>query len=155
MHFQIMPNYRMHLVRFVVAAVIASGTACSNATGTSVNDVATRRAEWQARGIASYTYEFRITGFFIACAAGPVRVHVHGGVVDSATLIATGQPPNAPMSCWPTIDQLFGYAIAAGQNGALADVQFDATIDYPTEIDVSGPPDASGSYFASSLVPDK
>lgn len=134
---------------FVAVGVLVS--ACGNATGALGADVARHKSEWQARAIASYDYEFRQTGFFINCTGEFVTVHVRSGVVQSATLVGSDQPATAPLSCWPTIDKLFDSAIAADQGGKLAQVKFDAVLGYPTRIDVSGPPDASGSYFATAL----
>jgi Family of unknown function (DUF6174) len=74
-------------------------------------------------------------------------------VVQSATDAVTGQAePGAPAS-WPTIDKLFDEAMEAAADGSLRGARFDPALDYPTEIDLAGPPDASGSVFASGLLP--
>jgi hypothetical protein len=39
----------------------------------------------------------------------------------------------------------------AADAGMLRGVRFDPVLGYPTEIDLDGPPDASGSVFATGL----
>jgi len=109
--------------------------------------VAAHRAQWAALGITSYQYVYELTGFFINFAGKPVRVVVRNGAVESATEVATGQPMPQPLTQWPTVEKLFDGAVGATH------VTYDARYHYPAEIDLSGPPDASGSSLASDLVP--
>ncbi|MGH7689845.1 MAG: DUF6174 domain-containing protein [Gemmatimonadaceae bacterium] len=112
------------------------------------------QAGWQARGIATYRYDFDQGGFFNACPR-PVRVYVGAGVMDSAVVIATGDPLSATMAqaCAPTIDGLFATAEGTASNGTLESIRYDARYHYPTEVRISGPPDAAGFLAASGLQP--
>lgn len=126
-------------------------------TGTRTADVSLQEARWQARGIASYRYDYSEYGFYNTCPQGPLRVYVRADVVDSATIIATGAPvPASGLPCVPTIDGLFQGALAATRNGTLQAIRYDGSYGYPAEIDISGPPDASGRFerdgFATGAV---
>jgi uncharacterized protein DUF6174 len=125
---------------------------CSDATtGVSSTDVSTHRARWSSRGLTKYAYDYKVTGFLISYAGHTIHVVVLNSVVLSATDVTTGQAAPGDPSSWPTIDKLFDQATQAATDGSLRGVRFDPTFDYPTEIDLAGPPDASGSLFASGL----
>jgi hypothetical protein len=113
--------------------------------------VSARRARWAAHGLTSYEYDYEVTGFFINYAGRSIHLVVRAGVVQSATDVATGLAEPGATSQWPTIDALFDEAAQAAAGGSLGSVRFDPTLDYPTQIDLKGPPDASGSVFASGL----
>ncbi|AHG88893.1 hypothetical protein J421_1356 [Gemmatirosa kalamazoonensis] len=125
---------------------------CRDATSPR-DEIALHRARWTAHAVTSYRYDYELTGFFIRYAGIPVRVQVRDGVVQAATDASTGQPLDAPLTQWPTVDQLFDDAARSASAGTLRAVRFDPTFDYPTEIDIDGPPDASGAMHASGLVP--
>jgi len=127
--------------------VLGALVGCHDPTGSSPSSVAAHRAQWAALGITSYQYVYELTGFFINFAGKPVRVVVRNGAVESATEVATGQPMPQPLTQWPTVEKLFDGAVGATH------VTYDARYHYPAEIDLSGPPDASGSSLASDLVP--
>ncbi|HET7549738.1 MAG TPA: DUF6174 domain-containing protein [Gemmatimonadaceae bacterium] len=128
-------------------------TGCSASTGPDRLDVSVQRAEWNAQGITNYEYDYLVTGFFIAFAGKPIRLTVRNGEVQSAVFIADSEPTLEPASSFPTIDQLFDRAEDAGAEGLLTDIAFDPQLHFPTEMDIAGPPDASGSVFASNLRP--
>jgi hypothetical protein len=132
--------------RGTFAALVAL-VACRDPTGSAPSVVAAQRARWTALGITSYQYDYEVTGFFINFAGRRVHLVVRNGAVQSATDAATGQPMTQPLTQWPTVERLFDEAAGAAR------VTYDARYHYPTEIDVSGPPDASGSVLASDLVP--
>jgi hypothetical protein len=46
---------------------------------------------------------------------------------------------------------LFERAAQAVRVKALSAITYDPVFDYPTRMDLAGPPDASGSVFASDL----
>jgi hypothetical protein len=133
----------------VAISVVAAG--CSASTGPDRFDVPIHRAEWEAQRITNYEYDYLVTGFFIDYAGKPIRITVRGGEVQSARFVADSQPPLVPASSFPTIDQLFDRAEAASAGGTLTGITFDPRFHFPTEMDISGPPDASGSVFASNL----
>lgn len=137
----------------ILIGVLLGVSACSAAvTSDTAADVETMRARWTARRAYSYDYVFDQGGFFNACPR-PVRAYVHANGVDSARVLATGQlVSNNLVPCVPTIDGLFEAAVAAARSGKLTSIQYDATQGYPSEIVISGPPDASGWLRASSLA---
>jgi hypothetical protein len=51
------------------------------------------------------------------------------------------------------VDGLFNLALGAADGGDLTAIQFDSALRFPRRIDIAGPPDASGSLFASNLQP--
>jgi hypothetical protein len=126
---------------------------CQDPTGVSSTDVPVHRARWTAQGLTSYEYDYKVTGFLINYAGRSIHLVVRAGVVQSATDVATGKAELGAPTQWPTIEALFDKAVQAAAAGSLGGVRFDPTLDYPTEIDLNGPPDASGSVFASGLRP--
>ena len=66
--------------------------------------------------------------------------------------MTTSQPAPGDPASWLTIDKLFDEATQAAASGTLRGARFDPTFDYPSELDLAGPPDASGSVFASGLL---
>jgi len=133
-------------------AVLAVMVACHNPTDSSSVDLAAHRARWTARGLTKYAYDYRLTGFNVSWVNRPIHIVVLNGVVVSATDVATGQAAPGDPASWATIDKLFDQASQASASRTLRGIQFDPTFDYPTEIDLAGPPDASGSIFASGLL---
>ena len=115
-------------------------------------ELAARRARWVEHGLTSYEYDYKLTGFFIQFAGDRIHLVVRDGAVQSATDLTTGQPLAVTSQRWPTIDDLFDDAQRAADAGSLTRVLFDGTLDYPSEIDVAGPPDAAGSVFDAGLV---
>ncbi len=135
-----------------LAALLAAG--CSAAVLTSQSgDIASHHARWTSHGLARYAYDFRVTGYFISYAGHVIHLVVDGGVVTSATDVTTGQPAPGPAAQWPTVDSLFARASAAAAAGALHDISYDPALDYPTQFGTNGPPDASGTTFASGVHP--
>jgi len=153
-----MPTASRHLRRAFVAAALTLGAAslaaCSASTGPAGTlDLAQHRARWAAHHLASYRYDYVVTGYFIGYAGHDIRVVVHDGAVQSATDTDDGRTFPSPATYFPTIDQLFDRAMQAEANQSLKGARFDPRLDYPTELDFAGPPDASGSVFASNLQP--
>ncbi len=122
---------------------------------TKPGDVLAMQAQWLARGITSYRYDFNQGGFFNDCPR-PVRVYAHGAVIDSAFVVATGEKLDSAtvQFCARTIDGLFQIAVSASDSGSLTAIQYDSTYGYPTKMDLAGPPDASGFLAASALQPE-
>jgi uncharacterized protein DUF6174 len=146
----------MHLfktrIRIVLAAsAIVAAMGCSSTTGPSAGDIAAHRALWANHHLTRYAYRYRVTGFFISYAGHDIRIVVVGGSVSSATDLTTGQAAPGSPSDWPTIDALFDRALDASSAHALTSMRFDPQFDFPAQMDLAGPPDASGSVFASGL----
>jgi hypothetical protein len=138
-------------IAVTVLSLVVAG--CSASTGPDRLDVPVQRAEWDAQGITNYEYDYLVTGFFIDYAGKPIRLTVRDGAVQSAVFVADSQPTSGPPSSFPTIDQLFDRAEDASAKGLLTGIAFDPHLHFPTEMDIAGPPDASGSVFASNLRP--
>lgn len=136
----------------LVALALLLLTGCHDPTSVQSSELAARRALWEAHGLTSYEYDYMLTGFFIQFAGHRIHLVVRDGAVQSATDLTTGQTLAVTPQRWPTIDDLFDDAQRAADAGALTNVLFDGQLDYPSEIDVSGPPDAGGSVFAAGLV---
>ncbi len=139
-----------------IVPVLMAVAACADApTSTKPTDVRAMQARWQARGFTKYHYDFDQGGFFNNCPR-PVRVYVTAGAVDSAVVIATGGQLAAPLVqyCAPTIDGMFSGALNASASGTLARIRYDARYGYPTQMTISGPPDAGGFLAASAFAPE-
>lgn len=137
--------------RLVAVAGVCLG--CSASTGPDHFDIFVQRGEWEAQHITSYQYDYVVTGYFIDYVGKPIRLTIRDDEVQSAVFVADSQPILAPASSFPTIDQLFDRAEAASAAGTLTGITFDPQLHFPTQMDISGPPDASGSVFASNLHP--
>jgi len=136
---------------FALCVVMLLAVACNDSTSPNGAELTIRRAQWDAQHIASYQYDFLVTGFFINYEGRPIRIVVRDGIVQSAVFIDDGQPASGRPSDWPTIDQLFARAASARTGGALSGIRYDSRYDFPTQIDISGPPDAGGSLFATNF----
>ncbi len=135
----------------LVLGATTLAAACREVPATDPSEVEAARASWLARGITSYRYDFSEMGFFVPCGS-PVRVYVHASQRDSVIDLKTGQPDPYPQICGPTITELFDRAVQAAQHGQLGGIRYGPG-GYPAEIDLPGPPDASGSLYASNLEP--
>lgn len=143
-------SFRLRSSLVAFALVVVAG--CHDPTSVQSSELAARRARWVEHGLTSYEYDYRLTGFFIQFAGDRIHLVVRDGAVQSATDLTTGQTLAVTPQRWPTIDDLFDDAQRAADGGSLTRVLFDGTLDYPSEIDIAGPPDASGSVFAAGLV---
>jgi len=149
-----MPSSRIRL------AALSLGTAAVAACGepgapiVTLSMVRAHRASWSAHALTSYAYEYKSTGFFICCTHGQnIRLVVRNDTVVSAVIIATGQAVPGSPTQFPTIDALFDRAELQVVAGRLSAIAFDGLLDYPTRMDIGGPPDASGSLFAAHVEP--
>ncbi|MEP6573190.1 MAG: DUF6174 domain-containing protein [Gemmatimonadota bacterium] len=109
------------------------------------------QALWAAHHFTKYTYDSETTGFFNNLSGQAFRIVVLGDTVRSAQSIATGDSVPLAVTKFTTIDGLFAAAITALNAGTLTNGAFDPSLSFPTRLDISGPPDASGSIFASNL----
>ena len=136
----------------LAALTLAAG--CSASTEPTTRNVDLRRATWTQTRPADYSYDYQVGGgFFIEFAGRWIHVVVRGNAVVAATDVATGVAMPEPLTTWPTIEQLFDEAQQAAQNGSLTRITYDPQYGYPTEMDIAGPPDASGAIYAKSLTP--
>lgn len=91
------------------------------------------------------------TGFFNTLDGRAIRLVVLGDTVRSAQFVATNDSVPVVPATLSTIDALFTLAMSASRAGTLISVQFDPTLGYPTRLELSGPPDASGVILASDI----
>ncbi len=140
----------------LLAVTAALAVGCASATATRERQLQVRRDAWAAERLTSYEYDYQLgQGWFINFSGRWIHLVVREDTVRSATDVATGQPMPEPLAIWPTIDRLFDEAQQAAASGTLTAIRYDPQLGYPTEIDLSGPPDASGSILASNLTPTR
>ena len=136
----------------VTIAAVSLVASCGESTSPfSEAEISAHRTHWTQRAPAAYEYDYRVTGFFISFVGHDIHLVVSDGVVRSATDVATGAPMAGQLTQWPTIAALFDEVAQAADAGMLRSVRFDPVLEYPTEFDLDGPPDASGSVFATGL----
>ena len=123
----------------------------SGPTAPSLADLRRAQAEWASHQLTRYAYRYQTTGFFNTLNGQTIRLVVLGDTVRSAQFVATNDSVPIVPSTLPTIDALFAVAIAARESGTLVAAQFDPDFGFPTRIEISGPPDASGVIFASDI----
>ena len=134
-------------------------TACSSDPFGPAEERALAAAEerWQAAGPESYTFEYRVSCF---CESrGWMRIAVEDGVVAAVVYADSAHVAVEPDE-WPTVDDLFArireLADGGSHHGRDVSAAFDATLGYPTDIDVtydSSVQDAGVSYSARNLTP--
>jgi hypothetical protein len=106
-----------------------------------------------AHSLTRYAYRYETIGFFSALDGQAIRLVVLADTVRSAQFVATNDSVPGAAASLPTINALFAMAITARENGRLVDAQFESTLGYPTRLEFSGPPDASGIIVASDIEP--
>ena len=142
-----MPPHLPHRAIWLSLALCAA--ACASPTAPTPLDIAAHHAMWQARGPATYSYEYEQTGFFNNLSNHVMRVQVRNDTVQSAVYVDTGDTIPSAAAFVPTIESLFAAANSARSAGTLSGITFDPVLGYPTRIDIAGPPDAGGSLFAA------
>jgi hypothetical protein len=128
----------------------ALALSCNQSTSPASDDISAHRAIWSAQGFTSYTYQYRMTGFFNNLANQEITLDVRHDTILSAVLTGSGDSI-VPAAYLPSINSLFEQAALASANHTLTGIQFDPVLGYPVQMDLAGPPDASGSLFASSV----
>jgi uncharacterized protein DUF6174 len=135
-----------------LSLLMLSLAGCAESTAPTLDSVLTQRTRWSNQALVDYSYVYQETGYFICCLEGKdITLTVHNDSVVAAMIAASGQPVSP--AGFPTINGLFDRAAEAAQHHALVHIAFDPQRAYPVQIDFSGPPDASGSVFASRLQP--
>ena len=101
--------------------------------GPDGRDLRSAQALWARRGPVDYEYVVRNQCF---CGLGgvPVRVAVVNGSVQSATIVATGQPvPSSSLQMYRDIEGLFGVLEDAIERDAVrVDAEYDDTFGFPS-----------------------
>ena len=105
-----------------------------------------RRARWEARGTANYTY---VSSYSCECVpefASALQVTVANDVVASVRSVATGQP--VPLTHRTTIDGLFDLIDTEQRTRpANLEVSYDAALGYPTRIKYGTPENDGGAVI--------
>lgn len=135
------------------AAAMLLAAGCREATGITTSELTAHRERWISFRPVIYEYDYRLSGFSTAFGGHRIHLAVYDGVVRSAMDLDMQQSLSVSPGQWPSIDDLYDETLEASRDGRLRAVRFDPAVDYPTQIDFSGPPDASGSVFASNLQP--
>jgi len=137
--------------RLALIALVAGGANCAGPTAPSLTDLKRAQAEWAAHHLTRYAYRYTTSGFFNAFDGQAIRLVVLSDTVRSAQFVATNDSVPVTAATFPTIDALFAWAIAARESGTLVAAQFDSDFGFPTRLQFSGPPDASGAIIASNM----
>lgn len=127
--------------------------ACSDSSGTSVQQIQAEQTRWHGHFIRDYQYLYAQTGFNTALSNRTFRVIVLGDTVRAVNDTVTGDSIPVAWDAVPTVDGLFDAARAGVGNGSVTSITFDPSLGYPRRIDFTGPPDVGGSIFASNLQP--
>jgi hypothetical protein len=140
--------------RLLLVGIVAGLVSCrTSPTAPSVADLRRAQAEWTAHNLTRYAYRYMTTGFSTTLDGHAIRLVVLGDTVRSAQFVATNDSVPVVPATLPTIDALFALAIAAREGGTLLAAQFDSVLRFPTRLELSGPPDASGVIVASNFEP--
>jgi Family of unknown function (DUF6174) len=137
--------------RYALLAFLGVLAACQSATAPSLTELQRQQDVWASHHLERYAYQYETAGFSIVWDGRAIRLVVLHDTVRSAQYAGTADSVPVAPATLPTIDALFAIARTALQDGHLVGAQFDATFGYPTRIEVSGPPDASGVIRASQV----
>jgi hypothetical protein len=127
--------------------------ACLDSTGPTASQIRAEQARWRGYFIRDYQYLYQQIGFYSPITGKVILVIVIGDTVRGATDTLTGDSIPLAWGVVPTVDGLFSTALGGASDGSLTAVQFDSALGYPRQIEIAGPPDASGSLFAANLQP--
>jgi hypothetical protein len=140
--------------RLLLVGLVAELAGCrSSPTVPSLADLQQAQVAWQAHHLTRYAYRYMTTGFLNTLDGRAIRLVVLADTVRSAQFVANNDSVPVVPALLPTIDALFALAISARAGGTLVSVQFDSALAYPTRLQLSGPPDASGVIVASDIEP--
>ena len=103
--------------------------------GSDLQELNERWDRWQAVEPAAYDYEFQWVCFCVDEVTQPVRVAVGESIVQSVTVIETGEPVDPDvLATYRTINELFLLLERAYEDGAdQVRVEYDAELGYPVD----------------------
>ncbi|MDZ4674140.1 MAG: DUF6174 domain-containing protein [Gemmatimonadota bacterium] len=139
-------------MRTSLLAVFLLGGCGSPFSPGDTNEWAAARSLWAKRPFPDYLFEIRISCFCATEVNQWTRVVVTGGRVVQAQAPGATEPyPTEMLSYWPTVDEVFARVLSArhSQGVSRIDVRYDATLGYPTDVDISydsSIQDAGASY---------
>ena len=127
----------MSLRRQIALLSLVIGFSSCDASGPEgpVLELARARTIWNGSSIASYEYVVANSCF---CGMGgvPVRIVVQNSVIQSMTIVSTGQPvPPTMAASYRTIDGLFGVIDdAIRRDAAQITATYSPTYGFPNEV---------------------
>jgi hypothetical protein len=138
-------------VAVMVAAVCDSSTAPPS--GSRLAELVRQESKWESQGLHDYLFDYE---YQFAGAIEAAQIYVSDDSVAAAVDPATGKElPLDQGIAWPTVDSLFARAREAIASKAVdVSVAYDATLGYPTRIDISlvvATPAGGSSARASKL----
>jgi len=135
-------------------AVLLSGGACNSGTGPA-GELASARSRWSRLAPPSYTMTVSRTCECLPEMSGPVLVTVRNGVVESRQYVRSGAAVSDQyVAIFPGIDGLFAIIDDAVRNGTQPlKVEYDASLGYPTRIELGDPAVDAPVYIVSGLQP--
>lgn len=121
-------------VAVMVAAVCDSSTAPPS--GSRLAELVRQESKWESQGLHDYLFDYE---YQFAGAIEAAQIYVSDDSVAAAVDPATGKElPLDRGIAWPTVDSLFARArVAIASKAADLSVAYDATLGYPTRIDIS------------------
>lgn len=149
---------RIRTFATMVVATMALA-ACDSSTappsGARLLELTRQESKWKSQDLHDYLFDYQHQ---FAGTAQAARIYVSDDSVVGATNITTGSALSLdPSSAWPTVDSLFARARAAlAAKDVNVSVNYDASLGYPTSIDVSpvmATPAGGSSSRASELRP--
>ena len=142
-----------------ITLVLAGGCGGDPFSQSEERALAAAEEKWQAAALGSYTFEYRLTCFCEVAYVQWMRIAVEaGGVAEVVYVDSTDVALET--EGWPTVDELFERIDHLREDGSSnvsgVDLEFDATLGYPTLINVvmdRGIADGGATHEARNLSP--
>ena len=148
-------NVKTALRSVALAGLAITIAACNVLPGASLSprdlalrDLAVHQAQWQSKGIKSYSMTITRQCF---CPSEPLDVVVVDGVATKVTVGGKAPDPLQPAVAPLTIQDLF-VLVAAQNEAASMTVEWDATFGYPTSIQVDPIANAIDDEFGYTIT---
>jgi hypothetical protein len=145
------------LASVLAAAMIAAACDSSTAPGSVADlaDLEQAESKWESQGLHDYFFDYH---YQFGGAIEAAQIYISGDSVAAALDSASGKELQLDAGfAWPTVDSLFARARAAlTSKDVNVSVAYDATLGYPTSIDVSpvvSTPAGGSSMRATNLKP--
>jgi hypothetical protein len=143
-----------HAFRGVLLALVCVTAGCTRPLSpTEVRSLADAERQWAARSFRDYTFDLRRRCFCPVEFNQWARVEVVAGSVTRVILLEGGELPSAPLSLFPTIEQIFESIRTAAANDSVKDVvaEFDDALGFPSLVNVTSKPNVADGDFAYYL----
>ena len=135
-----------------VAMTVLSAAGCRSGSSGPF-ELVTAQERWQRNGPATYTMTLLRSCECLAESAGPVRVSVSNGTVESRVYVQTGAAVASEYTAiFPAVEGLFAIIDNAIRNGTRPlTVRYHGTLGYPTRIELGDPAVDSPVYLVTEL----